>query len=302
MKKQKDDILTIETVADFCDFFGCPASSHPLFTICRVSDIADYSHADTPVRLNLYSIVMKDGSTCSATYGWRKYDFSKGALNFYAPGQIHQWNATPADTTRWGWIITFHTDFLNRYSLGENIGKYNFFSYNTNEALHISDAERKVLEQIMTNIETEAFGNMDGSTQEIIVSQLEVLLKYSRRYYNRQFMTRSSVEDDVVSRFRYIIEDSLQAEYPTIPEVSVIATKMNMSPHYLSDTLRSLTGETARQLIQSILIDKAKLLLGTTQMNVNEIAYSLGFEYPQYFSRLFKIKTGVTPVEFRYQN
>lgn len=177
-----------------------------------------------------------------------------------------------------------------------------FFSYDVSEALHISDMERKVVENIMENIESEYRQNIDAHTQDIIVSQLEVLLNYSERFYTRQFQTRSSVEPDVLVRVRGLLQKHMDEHRRESISVNALAGELNMSPHYLSDLLRSQTGMNTQQHIHSFLIERAKSLLVTTPLSVSEIAYRLGFEYPQYFNRLFKSKTGITPLEYRNMN
>lgn len=177
-----------------------------------------------------------------------------------------------------------------------------FFSYDVSEALHISDMERKVVENIMENIESEYRQNIDAHTQDIIVSQLEVLLNYSERFYTRQFQTRSGVEPDVLVRVRGLLQKHMDEHRKEFISVNALAGELNMSPHYLSDLLRSQTGMNTQQHIHSFLIERAKSLLVTTPLSVSEIAYRLGFEYPQHFNRLFKSKTGIIPLEYRNMN
>jgi YesN/AraC family two-component response regulator len=245
---------------------------------------------------------MKDGSNCTSKYGWRDYDFTKGSMNFFAPGQIHLWDEKAENSGRWGWMLLFHPDFIRRYPLGMNIGRYKFFSYEINEALHISDAERSLMEGIMENVHGEYKRSIDEHTQDIIVSQLEVLLKYAERFYTRQVRTRNSVETDVVTRFEAILRRHFESDSLRLITAGDIASELSMSTHYLSDLIRNLTGMNTQQHIHAHLIEKAKSLLLATNLSVNEIAYSLGFEYPQYFNRLFKHKTGQTPFEFRLAN
>lgn len=199
-------------------------------------------------------------------------------------------------------MLAFHPDFIRKYPLGTRIDRMKFFSYDVSEALHISDMERKVVENIMENIESEYRQNIDAHTQDIIVSQLEVLLNYSERFYTRQFQTRSSVEPDVLVRVRGLLQKHMDEHRKEFISVNALAGELNMSPHYLSDLLRSQTGMNTQQHIHSFLIERAKSLLVTTPLSVSEIAYRLGFEYPQHFNRLFKSKTGITPLEYRNMN
>lgn len=299
---ESSEIIKINTVEDYTELFGCPYANHPLLSICRLTDVKEFVPIGKPVQLNLYSITIKDGSTCNAKYGWRDYDFKKGAISFFAPGQIHSWNEKTENLGRWGWMLAFHPDFIRKYSLGAKIDKLKFFSYETNEALHISDTERSMIEDIMGSMENEYKQSIDEHSQDIIVSQLDVLLNYSERFYTRQFRTRDSVESDVLTRFQSILHNHLEKNKDNLITANDIASELAMSTHYLSDLLRNLTGLNTQQHIHAYLIERAKGLLLNTNLSVNEIAFSLGFEYPQYFSRLFKSKTGQTPVEFRNMN
>lgn len=212
------------------------------------------------------------------------------------------WSDSTDHTETTGWLIIFHPDFIRKYQLSNSIGKYKFFSYETNEALHLSDAERKIIEGIFENILIESNRALDSHSQDIIVSQLEVLLNYAERFYKRQFTTRNSVESDVITRVEAILHRNFEATQNNLITASDIASELSMSTHYLSELLRNLTGMSTQQHIHAYIIDKAKSLLKSTDLSVNEIAYRLGFEYPQYFNRLFKSKTGHTPVEFRNLN
>lgn len=299
---ESDEIIKINTIEDYTQRLGCPSANHPLVSICRLTDVKDYVPIGKPVQLNLYSIVMKDGATCTPKYGWREYDFKRGLISFFAAGQIHSWDEKTENSGRWGWMLTFHPDFIRKYPLGMKIGKLKFFSYQTDEALHMSDAERLLMEGIMENIHDECSRNIDEHSQNIIVSQLNVMLTYAERFYTRQFRTRHSVDADLLTRFETALHRHFEHEPDRLVTATGIASELSMSTHYLSDLLRNLTGMNTQQHIHAYLIEKAKTLLQTTALSVNEIAYKLGFEYPQYFNRLFKSKTGQTPVEFRNLN
>lgn len=302
MKTGNEDVVTVSTVEEYASLFGCPPVCHPLLSVCRLSAVKDYIPVGKPVGLNLYTITIKDKTTCNARYGWRTYDFTRGCMSFFAPGQVHCWDEKTENIGRWGWLLAFHPDFIRKYPLGTRIDRMKFFSYDVSEALHISDMERKVVENIMENIESEYRQNIDAHTQDFIVSQLEVLLNYSERFYTRQFQTRSSVEPDVLVRVRGLLQKHMDEHRREFIPVNALAGELNMSPHYLSDLLRSQTGMNTQQHIHSFLIERAKSLLVTTPLSVSEIAYRLGFEYPQHFNRLFKSKTGITPLEYRNMN
>ena len=298
MKTRDEGIVPVNTVEEYAALFGCPPICHPLLSVCRLSDVKDYSPVGKPVRLNLYTITIKDKTTCNASYGWRSYDFTRGCMSFFAPGQVHSWEENTVNAGRWGWMLAFHPDFIRRYPLGAKIGRLKFFSYDVREALHISDMERNIME----NIESEYRQNTGTHTQGIIVSQLEVLLNYSERFYTRQFQTRSSVEPDILTRVHYLLQKHIDGHHKEFISVNAIASELNMSPHYLGDLLRSRTGMNTQQHIHAFLIERAKSMLVTTRLSVSEIAYRLGFEYPQHFNRLFKSKTGITPSEYRNMN
>ncbi|MDR2010889.1 MAG: AraC family transcriptional regulator [Bacteroidales bacterium] len=296
------EIIKINTVEEFTDLLHIPTIGHPLLNVyCLTGKESDF-YIGKPVQLNLYSIALKEGCKGNTKYGWRNYDFSKGLMNFFAPGQIHSWNENSDRSIASGWVLTFHPDFIRKYPLGAKIRKYKFFSYETNEALHISDAERLMIEKLVENIYNECSRNIDEHSQDIIVSQIEVMLSYAERFYTRQFRTRHSVEAGILTRFEVILHEHFAEESNKLISASDIASQLSMSTSYLSDLLRNLTGMNTQQHIHLHLIEKAKNLLQTTNLSINEIAYMLGFEYPQYFNRLFKHKTGQTPLEFRNMN
>lgn len=295
-----DNVIRINTIEDYTDMFGCPAARHPLMSLCRLADVGDFVSPGQAVELNLYTVVIKDGNTCTGHYGWHEYDFRSGTLSFFAPGQLHRYGDARGDKSRWGWMLAFHPDFVRRYALRGRIQSLRFFSYEVNEALHISDAERQTIESLMENLEREYQRDIDEHTQAIIVSLIDVLMNYAERFYTRQFRTRQSVDPDILQRVREAI-DQHYAQRGILPIVTPrhIAERLNMSPHYLADYLRTQTGQNTQQHIHAYLIDRAKHQLVTTDSSASEIAYQLGFEYPQHFTRLFKQKTGMTPMEFR---
>ncbi|WDF66939.1 helix-turn-helix transcriptional regulator [Sphingobacterium oryzagri] len=293
------ETITIDTVEQYTKLFRCPSAHHPLLSICQVTDIKEMAPIDVPVKLNLYFIVVKDGAFCTGKYGWRPYDFSSGAMSFFSPGQIHLWNERPIQASSWGWMLAFHPDFIRKSPFWNKINKLKLFSYETNEALHISDAERSTLEGIIQHIQNEYHRSIDMHSQDIILAQLDVLLSYSERFYTRQFRTRSSVETDLVARLQSLLHNHFSDKGNKTVAAHDLAAELSMSRHYLSDLLRKTTGMSTQQHIHAYLIERSKTLLLTTNLSVSEVAYSLGFEYPQYFSRLFKSKTGQSPLAFR---
>ncbi|SFW81763.1 helix-turn-helix domain-containing protein [Chitinophaga sancti] len=297
-----DQIIKINTVEEFTEKFGFPSSGHPLLSVNRLAGVNYTLPPKQTTQFNLYSIVFKQGVKGTSLYGWREYDFSKGQMNFFAPGQIMQWDETVDHSRSSGWLLVFHPDFIRKYPLGNKITRLKYFSYETNEALHMSDAERLIIENIIEHIAGECSNNIDEHSQDIIVSQIDLLLNYADRFYKRQFRTRFSVESDIVFRFQSVLQMHFENEQRQLITVSDIAGELSMSTHYLSELLRNITGMSAQQHIHAFVIDKAKSLLLTTNLTISEVAYRLGFEYPGYFNRLFKNKTGQTPLEFRNMN
>lgn len=315
MKQAARDFQVLNTVTEYTRFYGLPAPAHPLLTIIDLGSLRHttspeaFTAATTPVVQQLYMVSLKRNVNGAAIqYGHQSYDFSEGVLSFLAPGQ-GCWAVASMDATElsnWtanlsGWMLLFHPDLISRYPLGKKIAGYGFFSYEVHEALHLSAQEEKVLDNLLDTIRSENERPLDAFSQDVILSQLDVLLTYANRFYHRQFLTRRTAEHDLLSRFeaRLIVYFAQDAEVP-LPTVQFFADELRVSPAYLSDMLRTLTGQNTQQHIHQALIEKAKRLLLTTSLSINETAYQLGFAYPQYFSRLFKNKTGLTPAAFRF--
>ena len=236
-------------------------------------------------------------------YGRQLYDFEEGSLLFTAPGQVIR--ADPGVQLEEGWALFFHPDLLSGTSLGQNIHRYSFFLYDLNEALHVSEAEKLILLDCLKNIECEYEQRIDNHTQGIIVSIIGLLLTYSIRFYNRQFLTRAKANHDIVKRFELLLKDYFEQETLInigLPEVNYFASRLRVSPNYLSDLLHKYTGKSTISHIHLKLTDQAKLLLWGTGKSISEIAYVLGFEHPSHFTKLFKSKTGLTPREYRNDN
>lgn len=267
----------------------------------------------TPVVQQCYMISLKQGlGRAALRYGHTSYDFNEGVMSFLAPGQ-GCWLANAIDSeelvqilrTLSGWSLLFHPDLIARYALGEKIARYGFFSYETNEALHLSAAEEATMNQLVGNIRTEAARPVDDFSQDVLVAHIELLLTYSDRFYHRQFLTRRDAghgrnEGALISKFEKLLAGFMaRGDGQPVPGVKLLAQELNVSPAYLSDMLRTLTGQSTLQHIHNALIEKAKRMLLASTASVSETAYQLGFEYPHYFSRLFKKRTGMTPAEFR---
>ena len=264
-------------------------------------DCIDTEEMSTIV-FNYYTIYLKKNFDGKIKYGQQYYDFDDGIMTFFAPKQMFSIEENSSTKVE-GWMLVFHPDFIQSYSLAKRIKEYGFFSYANNEALHLSDKEETIIAGLMQNLQQEIEAMIDNYTQDVVVvSHIDLLLNYCNRFYNRQFITRNKASNDLFLKF----EDLLNAYYQNddlsvagLPTVQYFADKLSVSPHYLNDMLKNLTGQTTQQHIQNQLLEKAKELLSTTELSVSEIAYYLGFEYPQSFSKVFKNKTNQTPLEFR---
>lgn len=297
---------TFNSISEFHRLVSLPEPLHPLVSVIRVADIRFNNAAIwEQFSLNFYCISLKKDVFGKVKYGQQYYDFDKGLMTFIAPKQI-QSLAVPHDEILGsesgnGYALLLHPDFLYSHPLAAAIKKYGFFSYAVNEALHLSEREEKNIVEIIEKIDSE-YQHIDKHTQDIILSQIDLLLNYSNRFYERQFITRKAVNHDLLSKMETLLQECFKEEQTQkngIPTVDLVAKKLNLSPHYLSDMLRMLTGQSAQQHIQDKLIEKAKEYLAVTNLSVAEIAYRLGFEYPQSFNKLFKKKLKISPLEFR---
>jgi YesN/AraC family two-component response regulator len=253
---------------------------------------------------NFYMISLKYHN-CPLYYGRNYYDFEEGSLVFTSPGQVFETKSPPTKGLNDGWILFFHPDLLLKSPLGKTIKSYSFFSYAVHEALHLSEDEKSIINQCVKGVEREYFQNIDKHSQGVIVSNLELLLNYCNRFYDRQFYTRSNHQQDVITKVEELLAsyfNSDEALKEGIPTVKYCAEKVSLSPNYLSDLLKKETGKNTQEHIHHYLIEKAKNMLLTSKASVGEIAYDLGFDYPQYFGNLFKKKVGMSPNQFRSTN
>lgn len=298
---KNDSPYIIHSLSEYSRMMQLPQPEHPLISLFDLS--CNRSFPDLPgdkLIHDFYSIFLKKNIDGRLGYGRKYYDFSNGVLGFSSPKQVFTINRLINVSEISGWMLLIHPDFIQKYPLIKKMTEYGFFSYEMNEALHLSEKEETVIERIIGDIRTEYQQPIDAFSQDVIVSHIEVLLNYSNRFYNRQFITRRHSEQEPIARFEALLTQILNDDHLTqLPTVAELAAKLNVSPHYLSDMLRSVTGQNAQQHIHNRLIEKAKEILLTTSLSINETAFRLGFEYPQYFSRLFKSKTGVTPAVFR---
>ncbi|SEE44774.1 helix-turn-helix domain-containing protein [Polaribacter dokdonensis] len=293
-----------KTVSSYLDYLELPRPEHPMLSVFNSKGdgfLPCPKESSPPITNDCYSISLKKFVKGDLNYGRTKYDFTNGALIFIAPRQILQWDSSVV-FERKGFSINFHEDFLKGTELAQQIKKYGFFSYSVNEALHLSPKEEKQIESIVANIEIEYQNNQDEFSKEIIISQLSTLFKYSNRFYERQFLNRKELSNNLLERFNLLLSEYFelgQLQEKGIPNIKQIANKMSVSQRYLSDTLKKETGKTTTEHLHLRLIDEAKNILLKPNKSISEVAYELGFEYPQYFSRLFKKKEGISPTEYR---
>lgn len=300
MKKTERNIIKIGSVKELHSFMGLPSPLNPLITIvdhAKTVTISQDPHQK--LVLDFYNISIKRSFKGILKYGKNQYDFDDGTMSFTAPNQIISVD-NEDDRNNDGWSLLFHPDLIRQYPLGIAIKNFEYFSYEVNEALHLSYEEEKTIEKIVQNIQNEINTRLDNFSQDVIVSNLELLLSYCNRFYNRQFITRKMATNDLLTNFENILIKHFSNNSDlAIPTVEKLASELHVSPAYLSDMLRSLTGQNTQQHIHEKLIEKAKEILTTTNLTVSEIAYQLGFEYPQSFSKLFKAKTNLTPLAYR---
>ncbi|QDW25206.1 helix-turn-helix domain-containing protein [Pedobacter sp. KBS0701] len=293
-------LYRISSITEIHRLMGLPKPHHPLISIVDLKGLRNDTGINAVV-FDLFVISMKRG--CDGLhYGQQKYDFDEGLMAFTSPGQILRGEDNGVPPNLQGWMLFLHPDFLWNTSLVTKIGRYDYFSYATSEALFLSDKEELVINELIKNIKTEYYANMDKFSQDIMISHLETLLNYAERFYQRQFITRKITNHQVLNRVEVLLTDYLNNDAllsKGLPTVPYFAAALNISTKYLSSLLKQLTGQTMQQIIHDKLIGKAKEKLSTTRMSVSEIAYQLGFEHPQSFNKLFKSKTKQSPLDFR---
>jgi AraC-like DNA-binding protein len=301
-----NDILHLKTISDLYRFLNLGYAQHPLVAIVDFSKVIEYRSDEISLKTDFYSVMFKNYCRNHIRYGRKTLDFQDGSLVCIAPNRLITIDTdVEVKEDMMGWGLFFHPDLIRGYSLGYKIKDYSFFSYEMSEALHLSDKEKHLLHDCILKIQGELTQNIDSYSQLLMVSNIELLLNYCSRYYGRQFITRKSINLDVVSKVEHLLKGYFENEDQRnegMPSVKYLAGKVNLSPGYLSDLLKKETGLNAQDHIHYFIIEQAKNILLQTNQSVSEIAYSLGFEYPQYFSRLFKQKTGKTPLEYRSNN
>lgn len=299
-----ENTLRFRSLAEFHTFCGLPNPEHPLISLIDYSQVA-YPIDDTELKWiqDFYAIGLKRNVNARFNYGQQQYDFDAGVLTFVSPLQFLKLEINPqAKVAPSGWLLLIHPDFLWHTDLASKIKTYDFFQYAVNEALFLSEKEEKTVVDILQNIENEYQSRIDKFSQDLIIKQIERLLIYADRFYERQFITRKKTNHELVTRFEQILAQQFDPEVlgeKGIPSVTAIAGKLNISANYLGSLLRIYTRQNTQQHIHSKVIEYAKMRLSTTALTVSEIAYELGFEQPQSFSKLFKSKTRQSPLEFR---
>ncbi|RNL51171.1 helix-turn-helix domain-containing protein [Pedobacter jejuensis] len=299
--ERPSNIKHIKSISQLMRELELPAPLHPLV------GLVDYHNASIEkfpkrqkISLDFYKISFKPTFKGQVKYGQGHYDFEEGGLAFLKPKQIV---FSPEDIENYeGFALYFHSDFLRNYPLGHTINQYGFFAYDVSEALFLSAKEKEIIANLFATISNELNNNIDSFSQNVLVSQIELLLNYSDRFYNRQFITRKAINHDIITALDKLLDNYFEKENSLksgLPSVKYIASELKLSQRYLSDMLRSLTGLNTQQYIQNMVIEKAKEKLSTTNLSVSEIAYELGFEHSQSFSKLFKAKTDFSPLEFR---
>jgi AraC family transcriptional regulator, transcriptional activator of pobA len=297
-------INRVKSISDYFKQRGLPKPQHPLISLVNFDNIKyEGNQSRSSWILDFYSIALKRNFGSKIKYGQQQYDFDEGVLFFIAPGQVFSIEINNIDTFKpSGWMLLIHPDFLWNTPLAKGIKQYVFFDYAVNEALFLSDKEESTLINVFQNIEKEYNSNIDNFSQAVIIAQLELLLTYSVRFYHRQFITRKISNHKILGQLEDLLNDYFRDENLVnkgLPSVDEIATTLNVSANYLGTLLKTLTGQSTQQHIHNKLIEKAKEKLSTTDLTVNEIAFSLGFEHSQSFSKLFKAKTNLSPTEFR---
>lgn len=298
--------MKIKSIHQLLQLRGLPDTKHPLISVINITELKGQSkNLGKTVTTDFYFIAMsKSAQSCvKMKNGHESYDFDKGVLNFIAPGRVFSFDADQVEGINpSGWLLLLHPDFLWGHPLSLKMRRYEFFNYSLNEALFLSDSEEQIISGLFKNIEQEYLTNIDKFSQNIIISFVEALLAYSERFYQRQFITRKIIHHDIVSQLDALLEKAFSPEILEsrgIPTVKDISSQLHLSPNYLSSLLKTLTGNSTQQHLQDKIIEKAKEKLMMTDLSINEIAFELGFEYPQSFSKLFKTKTTISPLEFR---
>lgn len=295
------DFFHLKSISEIHNLFGLGKPAHPLITIVKEWPATDFDFANIKMTSDLYVLGMKGQTKGTFKYGRNSYDYRKGTLVFIGPNQVAQFENADKENDKDGWSIFFHPDLIRKSELGKTIKDYAFFNYGLNEALHLAENEKYILTDLVHRIEIELNQNVDEHSQQIILTNLESILKYCQRYYDRQIQMCTTLNKDIIIRFEAFLESYFSSEQLAntgLPSVTDCGAVLNMSGSYLSDLLKLETGRSAKDHIYYYMIEKAKTKLIEKGFSISEVAYSLGFKYPQHFSKLFKSKTGISPSEY----
>lgn len=292
-------LLNIKTVTEYDDMLGVE-TLHPLVSVIDLSKAKPMKHMRHT--FSFYTVYLKDEKNCDLLYGRRSYDYQKGSVICLAPGQVIGTEDTGEVFQPKGWALCFHPDLIAGTSLFRSMKEYTFFSYEVNEALHLSERERELFVDCLQKIQHELCHAIDRHSKRLITIHIETLLDYCLRFYERQFITRTNVNQDILTRFERLLDDYFtkgQAQQNGLPTVKYCATELCLSPNYFGDLIKKETGKSAQEYIQLKVTEIAKDLVLNPEKSISQIAYELGFQYPQHFTRLFKKLTGYTPNEYR---
>ena len=302
MKKEENSPYKIESLTEAHRSFGLPKPQHPLVSLVNGSNTqVELVRLPQYHVLGFYKISYKPKLSGKLKYGQSYYDFDEAGLLFASPGQVMGSNDNDASVCS-EYTLLIHPDFFLGYPLAKTIKQYGFFSYSTNETLHLSEDEKVTIISIFTMIENELNSRIDAFSQDVVIAQIELLMSYANRFYKRQFITRKAINHNLLQKLEAVLDQYFTGEMSVsqgLPTVGYLAEQVNLSPSYLSDMLRSLIGQNAQHYIHDKVISTAKEKLSTTNLSVSEVAYGLGFEHAQSFSKLFKTKTTFSPLAFR---
>lgn len=297
-----EEVKRLDTVRQYNDYVGVD-TLHPLVSVINFNEVPTIIHYRH--HMGIYAVFFKNIKCGNITYGCQNYDYEDGTLVFLSPGQVYGIDSNGVAVTPSGYGLVFHPDLIKGTHLGKTIGDYNFFSYQVNEALHLSKKEKKTIIDSLEKISAEIDQNIDKHSKTLIVSNIELFLNYCMRFYDRQFITRSHENKDILVRFENLLIDYFRAGKASklgLPNVAYCAEQLHLSPNYFGDLIKKETGSTALDYIQSKMIDEAKTLIFDHSKTFNVIANTLGFKYQQHFTRIFKQKTGMTPNDYRSLN
>lgn len=302
MKSKEDKLIRFISIPESHKAFGLPAPQHPLISLVHFNKDNPFNPEMAPIYdvLSFYKITFITRNKGRLKYGRNYYDYNEGSMLFLAPNQLV--GSTDYNSETYCYILLIHPDFLLGSPLARKIKQYAYFSYSSNEALHLSDSEKEIILSVYRMMEQELNSRVDEFSQEVVIAHIELLLSYVNRFYKRQFITRKAVNNDILQKLETILDYYLNDENSLghgLPTVQYLSDQLNISPGYLSDVLRTVIGKNTQQYISEKLTEKAKERLISTDLTVGEIAYELGFEHPQSFSKMFRVQTGLSPIEFR---